>query len=208
VFRFLAALVGIGICFVASTVGATTAAVDHPGSLPLLLGVEKVRSELKLDSLQRALLDSLRDEYKSAARKLTQPMPKTAQERAAAQAKLQQLNQQFNRRALSILNPAQRGKFATIEARFLGSTLLHSPGVQAKLKLSEEQKQRIEAIRQKGIAYVGKVNRKFEKGKISQQQRLQLLRSRRMAQGAEMLRLLTPEQRSAILALQGETIAS
>ena len=37
--------------------------------------------QLKLDSLQRALLDSLRAEYKSAARKLTNPMPVSAQER-------------------------------------------------------------------------------------------------------------------------------
>ena len=101
-----------------------------------------------------------------------------------AHAKLLQLNEQFNRRALSILNPAQRGKLSAIEARFLGATVLYSPAVQAKLKLTDEQKQRIEAIRQKGIVYVGKVNRKFQEGKISQQQRLQLLRGRRMAQGS------------------------
>ena len=205
-FKFLAAL--LGISFLAPTVQATTAAVDQPGSLPLLLGVERVRTELKLDSLQRALLDSLRDEYKTAARKLTNPMPKTPQERATAQGKLAQLNQHFNRRTLSVLNPAQRAKLSAIEAKFLGATLLHSPRVQARLKLTDEQKQRIEAIRQKGVTYVGKVNRRFEEGKISQQQRLQLLRSRRMAQGTEMLRLLTPEQRSAVLALGGQKIAS
>jgi hypothetical protein len=206
VFRYLAAL--LGVCLLASTLWATTASVDHPGSLPILLGVDRVRAELKLDSLQRALLDSLRDEYKSAARKLTDPLPPTVQERAVAHAKLLRLNEQFNRRALSILNPAQRAKLSAIEARFLGATMLYSPAVQAKLKLTEEQKQRIEAIRQKGLVYVGKVNRKFQEGKISQQQRLQLLRSRRMAQGAEMLRLLTPEQRNAVLALGGKKIAS
>ena len=205
-FRYLAALVGI--CLVAPTLWATTAPVDHPGSLPILLGVQRVRAELKLDSLQRALLDSLRDEYKSAARKLTNPLPRTASERAVAHAKLLRLNEQFNRRALSILNPAQREKLAGIEAKFLGATVLYSPAVQAKLKLTDQQKQRIEAIRQKGLVYVGKVNRKFEEGKISQQRRLQLLRSRRMAQGAEMLRLLTPEQRDAVLALGSGKIAS
>jgi hypothetical protein len=206
VFRLLAAL--LGICVVAPAVWATTAATDHPGALPILLGVEKVRTELKLDSLQRALLDSIRGEYKSAVRKLTNPMPKTAQERAAAQAKLLRLNEQFNKRALSVLNPPQRAKLAGIEARFLGATALYSPAVQAKLKLTEDQKRQIEAIRQKGIAYVGSINRKFEEGKIGQQKRLQLLRSRRMAQAAEILRLLTPEQRSVVLALGGQKIAS
>jgi hypothetical protein len=206
VFRYLAALVGI--CLVAPTLWATTAPVDHPGSLPILLGVQRVRAELKLDSLQRALLDSLRDEYKSAARKLTNPLPQPGSERAVAHAKLLRLNEQFNRRALSILNPAQREKLSGIEAKFLGATVLYSPAVQAKLKLTDQQKQRIEAIRQKGLVYVGKVNRKFEEGKISQQRRLQLLRSRRMSQGAEMLRLLTPEQRDAVFALESEKIAS
>jgi hypothetical protein len=150
VFRLLAAL--LGICVVAPAVWATTAAIDHPGALPILLGVEKVRTELKLDSLQRALLDSIRGEYKSAVRKLTNPMPKTAQERAAAHAKLLRLNEQFNKRALSVLNPPQRVKLAGIEARFLGATVLYSPAMQAKLKLTEDQKRQIEAIRQKGIA--------------------------------------------------------
>jgi hypothetical protein len=206
VFRYLAALLGIAL--VAPTLWATTAPVDHPGSLPILLGVERVRAELRLDSLQRALLDSLRGEYRSAARKLTNPLPQTAPDRAVAHAKLLRLNEQFNRRALSILNPTQRAKLSAIEAKFLGATLLYSPAVQTKLKLTDQQKQRIEAIRQKGLVYVGKVNRKFEEGKISQQARLQLLRSRRMAQGAEMLRLLTPEQRDAVLALGGKKIAS
>ena len=151
-FRYLAAL--LGVCLFAPTLWATTASVDHPGSLPILLGVDRVRAELKLDSLQRALLDSLRGEYKSAARQLTNPLPQTARERAVAHAKLLRLNEQFNRRAVSILSPVQRVKLSVIEAKFLGPTVLYSPAVQAKLKLTDEQKQRIEAIRQKGIAYV------------------------------------------------------
>lgn len=198
----------LGIVFVASTVRATTAAVDHPGSLVILLGVEKVRDELKLDSLQRALLDSLRGEYKAAAQKLTDPMPVTRSERAAAGTKLLGLNERFNQRALSVLNPSQRAKLTGIEARFLGATALFSPSVQARLKLTDAQKREIEAIRQKGITYVGKVNRKFEEGKISQQERLHLLRSRRTAQSAEMLRLLNPEQRNTVLAMAGAKIAS
>ena len=203
--KLLAAL--LAVCVFAPSVFATTAAVDHPGSLPLLLGVEKVRAELGLDSLQRALLDSIRGEYRSSARKLTNPMPSTPQERAAAQQKLLQLNEQFNKRALSVLNPTQRAKLSSMEARFLGATMLYSPSVQAKLKLTGEQKSQIDSIRQKGISYVGKINRKFEEGKIGQQQRLQLLRTRRMTQGEEMLRVLTPAQRSAVLAMEGKKVA-
>ena len=190
----------------AASLRATTAPVDHPGSLPILLGVDKVRAELKLDSLQRALLDSLRGEYKSETRKLTNPMPVTAQERAAAEKKLGQINARFNRRALSVLNEDQRAKLAEIEHKVLGATMLFAPGVQAKLGLTEEQKRQIEGIRQKGVAYVGKINHKFEEGKISQQQRIELLRSRRTAQGAQILQVLTPKQRSTVLALEGKKL--
>jgi hypothetical protein len=205
VLRLLAVL--LVLWCVVSSARAMTAAVDHPGSLPVLLGVEKVRTELKLGSLQRALLDSLRSEYKAAARELTNPMPKTPQERAAAQKRLFELNERFNKRALSVLNPTQRVKLSQIEAKFLGTSMLCSPSVQSKLKLSGEQKHRVESIRQRGLTYVGKVNRKFEEGKIGQQQRLQLLRNRRIAQGEQMLRVLTPDQRNEVLALQGKKIA-
>ena len=206
-FKALAA-VALILCTFASSVGATTSAVDHPGSLPILLGTDKVRSALKLDSLQRALLDSLRDEYKSAARKLANPMPVTAQERAAAESRLLRLNERFNKRALSVLNEDQRARLSEIEGNVLGATMVYAPSMQAKLGLTEEQKRQLEGIRRQGVAYVGKINRKFEEGKISQQQRLQLLRSRRIAQHAEILGVLTPKQRSAVLALEGKKLAS
>jgi hypothetical protein len=206
VFKALAAGLLV-LCTTAAHLCAMTAGVDHPGSLPILLSVDKVRAELKLDSLQRALLDSLRDEYKSAARKLTSPMPVTPQERAAAEKRLLQLNQGFNKRALSVLNDDQRVKLSEIEGKFLGATMVYAPSVQAKLELTEQQKHQVEGIRRQGLAYVGKINRKFEEGKISQQQRLQLLRSRRNAQGAEILRVLTPKQRDAVLALEGKKLA-
>jgi ribosomal 50S subunit-associated protein YjgA (DUF615 family) len=85
--------------------------------------------------------------------------------------------------------------------------MVYAPSVQAKLELTEQQKHQVEGIRRQGLAYVGKINRKFEEGKISQQQRLQLLRSRRNAQAAEILRVLTPKQRDAVLALEGKKLA-
>ena len=156
---------------------ATTAAVEHPGSLPILLANDKVRAELKLDSLQRALLDSLRSEYKSAARKVTSAPAVAKGERTLAEKQLRQLNERFNRRALSMLSDVQREKLFGMERKFLGVTMVYTPSVQATLGLTGRQKKQVEDIREKGLAYVGKINRKFERGKISQQQRLQLLES-------------------------------
>jgi hypothetical protein len=129
-------------------------------------------------------------------------MPAAKQERAAAEKRLLQLNERFNRRALSVLNDNQRAKLSLIEAKVLGATLVYAPGNQKMLRLTGEQKRQVEAIRQRGVAYVGKINRQFEEGKISYQQRLQLLRNRRIAQGAQIVRLLTAEQRNVVQALE------
>jgi len=85
--------------------------------------------------------------------------------------------------------------------------MLYAPSVQSKLGLTDQQKRQIEGIRQKGVVYVGKINHKFEEGKIGQQQRLELLRSRRTTQSAQILQVLTPKQRSTVLALEGKKLA-
>ncbi len=195
------------LCPFASPLLATTAPVDHPGALPILLGLDGVRAELKLDSLQRAVLDSLRGEYKAAVRKLTNPMPATAAQRAAAEKQLLQINDRYNQRALSALTEFQRSRLREVEHQVLGATKLFSPSVQRELALTAKQKQAVEVIRLKGVAFVGKVNRQFEEGEISIQERLALLRDRRISQGTALLKVLTPEQRTAFLALGGKKIS-
>lgn len=203
-----ALLLSLFLSFAASSVWATTAAVDHPGALPILLGLDKVRAELKINSLQRAVLDSLRAEYKTEARKLTTPMPETVAQRATAEKQLLLLTERYNKRALSVLNDDQKVRFLQIEHQILGATALLQPSVQKKVGLTSEQKAQIEAIRLKGVDYVGKINRQFEEGRIGYQEKLDLLRDRRLSQGETLLKLLTPEQRDAFNALGGKKFAS
>lgn len=202
-----ALVLSLFLALVTSPAWATTAPVNHPGALPILLGLDKVRTELKINSLQRAVLDSLRSEYKAEARKLTNPMPTTAEGRAAAEKQLLQLTERYNKRALSVLNDSQQARFLEIEHQALGATALFSPAVQQKVKVTSEQKKQIEAIRLKGVDYVGKVNRQFEEGRIGYQEKIDLLRDRRLSQGEILLKLLTPEQRDAFESLGGKKVA-
>ncbi len=203
-----ALVLSLFLTLAASPVWATTAAVDHPGALPILLGLDKVRAELKINSLQRAVLDSLRAEYKAEARKLTTPMPETVAQRTTAEKQLLQLTDRYNKRALSVLNDDQKVRFLQIEHQILGATALLQPAVQKKVGLTSQQKTQIETIRQKGLDYVGKVNRQFEEGRIGYQEKLDLLRDRRLSQGENLLKLLTPEQRDAFNAMGGKKFAS
>ncbi len=200
--RLVLALVISGL--ISTSAFATTAATEHPGSVPVLLGVQSVRNDLKLTSLQRALLDSMREEYKTDARKLTDPAPATTEQRLAAEKALAGLNERYNKRALATLDKAQLKRFAEIENQILGETKLYSPSVQGKLGLSAQQKGQIESIRQQGLVYVGKINHQFENGKIGYQKRLELLRDKRLSQGVEIRKVLTPEQQKAFDAMGGK----
>lgn len=196
------------VLLTATLARATTARVEHPGSLVLLLGIERVQKDLKVDSLQAAVLDSLRQEYKAAARSLTQPLPQTPKERSAAEKKLLALNARYNQRALSTLSDTQRVRLLEVEHQILGPTKLISPGVQKKLGLNEKQAKSIEALRQKGLAYVGQVNRQFEEGKIGYFERIEMLRAKRVSLGKSMLKVLTPEQQKSLLSMSGRKLAS
>jgi hypothetical protein len=193
--------------FLAFPATAAIAPTDHIGSVPILLGLDKVRRELKLDALQKAVLDSIRSEYKAAVRKLTHPMPVTPAERLAAEKKLVALNERFNQRALSVLNDSQRKRFLEIEHRFLGASMLYSPRVQRQVGITPSQQQQILRMLEAEKAYVAKINRQFEAGKISYQDRLELLRAKRIAQGRQLLRFLTPEQRDALSQLGGAPLS-
>lgn len=202
-------LAAAGIALLALTpLHASVEAIDHPGALPLLAGIEAVRTDLKLNSLQRAVLDSLRDEYKASARKLFTPPPETPEARAEVTKKLHALNAQYNARVLSTLNPVQQKRIVQIEQQILGATVLVSPTLQGKLGLNDKQKQKIESLRSKGLVYVSKVNRQFEDGKIGYFEKLKLLRTKRFAVGESMLKVLTPEQKQMYAALGGEKLKS
>jgi hypothetical protein len=192
---------------VASSLNAAIAPSEHPGSVPILLGLDKVRAELKIDSLQKAVLDSIRSEYKAAVRKLTDPMPVTPEQRVAAEKQLVSLNERYNQRALSVLSDSQRKRFIQLEHHVLGASMLYSPKVQKKVGLTADQQKQVQGVLGEEKAFVAKLNKQFEAGKISYQDRLELLRSKRLAQGAQLLKLLTPEQRDALSSLGGEKFA-
>lgn len=201
------ALVGMSL-LAAPVANAMVASTDHPGSVAILLGVDKVRQELKLTSLQLAILDSVRAEYKTAARKLSEPLPSTPEQRKDAEQKLAALNNRYNSRALSVLNDAQRAQFLAIEKKVLGPISIFTPTTQRELGLSADQRSKIESLRLAGLMKVGKINRGYEEGKYGYQERLDKLRKQKSTEGAALLKVLTPAQRASFLGQGGTTSAS
>jgi hypothetical protein len=174
-----------------------------PGSDTLLLGIHTVRKELGVTSLQGALLDSIRKEYREEARKVVARAGDTVESKKAAQLKLDALTDSFDKRSLSVLNTKQRQRLAEIEHQMLGGYMLLSPAVQRELNLTSKQKDKLAVIYHKGRAYVSKVNRWFEEGSVSYNERLLYLREDRLDRAEDMLDVLTKEQREKFEKLGG-----
>ena len=177
---------------------------DHPGSVPVLLGLDPVRQDLKLSSLQCTLLDSLRAQYKSRSKQII--AIGMADEDAGIRANwdLKSLSKQFNERALNVLSSSQQDRLRQIERQMLGGNLLTSPSEQQLLGLSAQQQQQLASISQSSKAQVASLNAQSASGKISpfwadiKRHQLQSSTSN------QMLSVLTEKQKKHWLVLSGQ----
>lgn len=177
---------------------------DHPGSIPILLGLDPVRQDLKLSSLQCSLIDAMRAEYKARSRKITQMG--TADDDAALRAgwDLRSLRKQYNGRALAVLDPSQADRLRQIERQMLGGNLLTSTAEQKLLGLSQQQQQQLASIARSSNSKAAAINAQASSGKLSpfwsdiKRHQLQGATSR------QMLSVLTGKQRKQWLVLSGQ----
>jgi hypothetical protein len=205
--RFLPILFAIAItgCATAQVPSSTGGAGDdHPGSVPVLLGLDPVRQDLKLSSLQCALLDSLRTEYKSRSKQIT--AIGMADQDAAVRSSwdLRSLRKQFNQRALQVLSSSQQDRLRQIERQMLGGKLLTSPQEQQLLGLNQQQQQQLAAISQSSNAKVAALNAQSSSGKLSPF--WADIKRHQIDSGTknQMLSVLTSKQKKQWLVLSGQ----
>lgn len=200
--RLLTASLFLSLVFLAAPLMGATAP-EHPGSLPVFLGLESVRKELGITKSQGARLDKIRAEFKSGARLITATSPATAAERSEANAKVKTLVARYNDKAVAVLTPAQRTRLAQIERQTLGGLMLFLPGEQKLLNLTSRQIAAIGKIRTRGEAFANRMAAMFERGAITLQERLAALRNYRIEQSAKCMKVLDPAQRKTFESLQG-----
>lgn len=207
--RFLPALLALAAAASFTQAAAPAASpipTKAPGSAAVLLGVDSVRKEMHLTSLQRAVLNDIRNEYRDDARAIVAKTKADLESKKQAQANLDALTASSDRRALRVLNDDQRQRLAEIEFQVRGGYELLSPALQQKLGLTARQKAQIAKIWLRGDKYTSKVNAKFEKGEISLYQRLLDLRENRLDRSDDFLAVLTKDQYSKFEKLAGEKI--
>jgi hypothetical protein len=177
---------------------------DSPASVPILLGLEPVRADLHLSSLQCALLDSLRSEYKNRAKQIT--AIGMAEQDAALRADwdLRDLRSQFNQRALNVLSPSQQDRLRQIERQMLGGALLTSVSEQQLLGLTPAQQASLAVLEKNDQAQAASVTAQFNAGKISNFRKVIALHSIQQKTAKKMLAVLTPKQKEHWEILKGQ----
>ena len=202
--KTLLAIIGLALA-VSAPLHATTRATDFPGSVTVLMEIPGVRSDLGLSSTQTAQIHSLRRELKSRSQSLLKS-PAGPNTGLTADQRLFALIDGNNARALALLTPAQFARFTEIQNQILSYSMLVSPQVQKQLRLTYRQRASVEALRIRGLEFVGEINRSYGSGAVSQKNRVDILRDYRMRQAGEMKALLTPAQRNAFAALCGKPL--
>jgi hypothetical protein len=176
---------------------------ESPSSMPVLLGLEPVRKDLKLSSLQEALLDSLRAEYKAkvgvtASAGLLDP--KIA---SKCEADLKVWRVAYNKRALRILSSAQQSRLRQIERQMLKGYFLNSPSEQKLLGFTPEQTKKAADIARYDRQQASRIMTDFHAGKISPFKKDIELHRLQSTTARSMMHLLTPEQQKQYLGLTG-----
>jgi Spy/CpxP family protein refolding chaperone len=176
---------------------------EHPGSVPVLLGLDSIRKELGLTKSQCQKLDKIRADFKADVRMVTTRTPAGPVEKKAANTTVKTLISRYNEKAVAVLTPAQHARLVQIEFQKLGGLMVFLPGVQKNLGLSADQVAALDRIRSEGETFSSAVTRSFEDGKLTIQERLDALRKYRLKQSSKAVRVLTPGQQKSFQILQG-----
>lgn len=182
-------------------------APDSPASIPVLLGLEPVRQDMKLSSLQCALLDSLRAEYKAKVGVVATVGLLDSKVAPKASADLDSFRATYNRRALDVLNTAQRQRLRQIERQMLGASLLTSPSEQELLGLDARQLRKISEIHAVEQAKASSVMKRFHEGMITSFRKDLDLRRLQKTTGRSIYAQLNAEQKKQWLGLTGPKMA-
>jgi len=176
---------------------------ESPSSMPVLLGLEPVRKDLKISSLQEALLDSLRAEYKAKVGVTASAGLLDPKISSKCESDLKAWRVAYNRRALRILNQSQQARLRQIERQILKGYFLKSPSEQKLLGFTPEQTKKAADISRYDQKKAADIMNRFHAGKISSFRKDIELHRLQSATARSMMHLLTPEQTQKYLGLAG-----
>jgi hypothetical protein len=184
--------------------GGGSGKTEHPGSVPILLGLDPVRQDLNLTPSQCGLLDALQSDYRTQSKNLVELGNADMDSSLRSSWDLRSLRKQFNARALSVLSPSQLDRFRQIERQMLGGKLLTSPSEQKLLGLSPDQQAQLAALDKDDQARAAAIMVQAQSGQLSPYWKGVKLRESSRQTSDRMLSILTHQQKKEWLVLSGE----
>lgn len=164
-----------------------------------LLAVSEVQAALKLSDEQTTKLAKLTDEYRSQMQELRGGLGNVSdEERQKKFAEMGEKTKAAANEAGKILNKEQSDRLGQIVLQAQGARALHDEKVAAELKLSAEQKQRLNTI---GEESRNKIRENFQ-NQGGQEKMQEIMKE----SNEQSLAVLTAEQREQFTKMQGEKL--
>jgi Spy/CpxP family protein refolding chaperone len=159
----------------------------------MLLQRPDVQRELNLTEQQKNQIQQIQESMRQAMQELRNAPP---QERRQ---KMEELRQRHD--PTKMLNEAQKKRLRELELQALGPTAFLQPQVADTLKLTQEQRARLQGI---VMQQIQQLREQFQSGGFGQGQGAQNLQQLREQAEKQMLEVLTPAQREQWQQMQGK----
>jgi len=191
------------LAFLASPALAQRGGGFGMGAGPNLLSNKSVQQELKVDKDQAQKLDALASELGQKMRSAFQDLQNVPQEerREKGMELNRSIQAEMKKSLPDILKPDQMKRFAQIRLQVSGADAFSDSEVQSKLKLSDEQKEKIKSIVDESR---GQMREIFQSAGDDRQAAMQKMTELRKETAGKATNVLSSEQKSTWKEMAGE----
>ncbi|MFN3689387.1 MAG: hypothetical protein ACK4UU_00505 [Fimbriimonadales bacterium] len=163
------------------------------GMAGMLLQRPDVQRELNLTEQQKNQIRQMQENQRTAMQELRTLPPEQRRQ------KMQELREKND--PTSVLNETQKKRLREIELQAMGAFALLQPDVADQLKLTQEQRSKLQGIVMQSMQ---QVREQFQSGGFGQGQGAQQMQQLREQMEKQMLEVLTPAQRQQWQQMQGK----
>jgi len=174
----------------------------------MLIGNEKVQKELELVEDQVSKINKLREESQAEGRKLFEGIRDLPEDQRRAKFEEMNTKREESQKALrakinEVLLPDQRDRLKELVIQAQGTGALNNEETAAALKITDEQKKKIETIREEAGPKMREAMGTPGQGGLSEEARAKLAEIRKES-SEKVLAVLTTEQKAQFEKMKGE----
>jgi hypothetical protein len=168
-----------------------------------LVSLEQVQAELKLNDEQKGKATGISEQLSSDRRELFQGGAGGG-DFAQVREKMEKLNSEATEKLMAVLDQGQRNRLKELVLQVNGAASLTDAAVAKELKITDEQKSKLEEIRDANRQAIQDANQDLE-GASQEERREKMTQLRREGQ-EKLLAVLTTDQRAQFEKMQGTKI--